>query len=293
MTAVTAAQEDAIWIDSEGEQVFAVLTHPERDIADLGVLLLPGGGWMPSTMRNRMYVDLARRLAGHGATVLRLDYQGVGESTGETPYFDLTRPASSDVVAAARVLTDLGCERLVVAGACYGGRAALTSLADDPALVGLLMSATPVEDYAGASQSLAWHARKAFSAETMRNLRTRFPKYLRILRKKSVGWLSSGRRTADEASPVSPDYSAPLLRLVDQGVACVVLQGSGDRHYPPFEKAMSGPLGDRLKESPNFETEVFEGELHGELTFAAQQFAAERVERLVVRMLGGESQSIS
>lgn len=283
--AVTAAQEEPVWIESAEESIFAVITHPEGAPTSTGVVLLPGGSWMPSTMRNRMYVDLARRIAAAGGTTVRIDYQGVGESTGETPFFDLTRPPSTDVAGAARLLEELGCERIVAVGSCFGGRAALSVLSDHPSLVGLVMSASPAEDYPGESQSLGWHARKAFSRETLRNLKDRYPKYLRMIRKKAGRWISPGGRTNGASSGMSRDYVAGLERIVERGIPTLILHGSQDRHYPPFKRGFDGPIGARLMESGVIQVEVRDGELHGELTLEAQRFASSRIERFVVDLV--------
>ena len=289
LAVATAAQETPIWIESGDESIFAVITHPPETRGDTGVILLPGGSWMPSTMRNRMYVDLARRIAAAGATVVRIDYQGVGESTGETPFFDLTRPPSSDVIGAASLLEELGCRRLVAVGSCFGGRAALSVLSDHPDLVGLVMSASPAEDYPGESKSLGWHARKAFSRETLRNLRDRYPKYLRILRKKAAKWVSPRNGSNGASTTMSPDYVAGLQRIVDRRIPTLLLHGTEDRHYPPFHRGMDSPVGARMLESGVIQVEVREGELHGELTIEAQRFASSRIERFVVDIVNDEA----
>ncbi|HVR79561.1 MAG TPA: alpha/beta hydrolase [Acidimicrobiia bacterium] len=283
---VTAAREDPVWIDSGDETIFAMVTHPRGTPSETGVVLLPGGSWMPSTMRNRMYVDLARRIAAAGVTTVRIDYQGVGESTGETPFFDLTRPPSTDVAGATKLLQELGCRRIIAVGSCFGGRAALSVLSDHPSLVGLVMSASPVEDYPGESQSLGWHARKALSRETLRNLKDRYPKYVRIIRKKVARWLFPGRGSNGGSSTLSPDYVAYLQRIVDRGIPTLILHGSRDRHFLPFQRGIESPVGAKLMKSGVIQVEVRDGELHGELTIEAQRFASDRIERFVVDLIG-------
>lgn len=293
LQAVTATHEDPVWIESGAEQIFAVVTHPSGTPSETGVVLLPGGSWMPSTMRNRTYVDLARRLAASGATTVRIDYRGVGESTGDTPFFDLTRPPSSDVAGAVHLLEELGCKKIIAVGSCFGGRAALSELSTHPSLVGLVMSASPVEDYPGESESLGWHARKAFSKETMRNLKHRYPKYLRIVRKKAGRWMSLGRRTKSGASSMSPEYVAGLRTLVERGIPTLILHGTQDRHFPPFQRGTQSPVGAQLFDSGLVQVEIREGELHGELTVEAQRFATSRIERFVSDLMADEVPSVS
>lgn len=59
-----------------------VLTLPSGTASDMSLLLLPAG-LKDRVGPHRLYVHLARYLAGHGIRVLRLDGLGVGESDGE------------------------------------------------------------------------------------------------------------------------------------------------------------------------------------------------------------------
>jgi pimeloyl-ACP methyl ester carboxylesterase len=183
---VDSSHETTIWVESGGEQLFGIVTDPAPGTAgDVGVVLLTGGGWMPSTHRNRMYVDLARDLAALSCSTVRIDYRGVGESTGETGVFDFMQPHTGDALAAARALVQRGSRRIVLVGTCYGGRTALAAARHVPELVGLVLSGVPVIDYGGASESITSHVRRGWSLQTLKNLPSRYPKYLRILRSKA------------------------------------------------------------------------------------------------------------
>ncbi len=282
MNAVTASQEEPLWIKSDGESVFAVVTHPAAE-SGVGVLLLPGGGWMPSTMRNGMYVTLARRLAASGTTVLRLDYRGVGESTGATPFFDFMRPARSDVEQAVRVLHEFGCMRIVLVGSCFGGRTALAATPGMDELAGVVLSAVPVEDYGGASQGLGWHVRRALSRQTFRQIKDRYPKYLRIIRTKATTLLRPRPSSQASGGAASDDFAGPLVDLLERKIPCLIMHGRRDRHYPAFERALAGELGRRIGAvgDESLTIDVFDGELHGELTVESQRFATDRIESFI------------
>ena len=56
--------------------------------------------------RNGMWVRAARELATRGAFVLRLDYPGVGHSSGDSHIFDLESPPAWPMEAAARFLVE-------------------------------------------------------------------------------------------------------------------------------------------------------------------------------------------
>jgi pimeloyl-ACP methyl ester carboxylesterase len=99
-----------------------------------------------STNRNRMFVDLARELAGHGHRVLRFDYHGVGESTGVIGPYALSDPNPADVMGAIECLTAGGRNDLVPVGCCYGARAAMHTLAEDPWVRSMVLMAPPLGD---------------------------------------------------------------------------------------------------------------------------------------------------
>ncbi|MEB4209153.1 alpha/beta hydrolase family protein [Mycobacterium sp. 94-17] len=124
------------------------MTEPVGEPGGLGVLLLAGGMYTPSTNRNRMFVDLARDLAGYGHTVLRFDYRGVGESTGVIGSYALSDPNPADVAGAIEFLAAAGKTRLSAVGCCYGARAAMHALADHPLMRSMVLMAPPLGDEA-------------------------------------------------------------------------------------------------------------------------------------------------
>lgn len=128
------------------EHIFGVLTEPTGRDSGVGVLLLSGGVYVLSTNRNRLYVRMARHLAARGHRSLRMDYRGVGESTGIIGDYPLDDPNVLDVEAAIGQLTAAGARRLVMVGSCYGARAAMHAAADHPALASMVLLAPPVGD---------------------------------------------------------------------------------------------------------------------------------------------------
>lgn len=75
---------------------------------------------------HRVYVDLARRLAGEGAAVLRFDFRGEGDSDLDFEQTDLATRAD-DAVRAAQVL--LGLEPALTAVTYFGHRLGAASAA--------------------------------------------------------------------------------------------------------------------------------------------------------------------
>lgn len=149
MAARTRAQADDehfVYIPVGADHVFAVLTDPVGNPSGLDVLLLSGGMYTLSTNRNRMFVDLARDLAGSGHRVLRFDYRGVGESTGVIGPYALSDPNPADVLGAIECLAAAGRNDVAVVGCCYGARAAMHTLAEDPRVRSMVLMAPPLGD---------------------------------------------------------------------------------------------------------------------------------------------------
>jgi pimeloyl-ACP methyl ester carboxylesterase len=138
--------ERFVYVPVGADHVFGVLTEPVGEPNGLDVLLLSGGMYTLSTNRNRMFVDLARDLAGDGHRVLRFDYRGVGESTGVIGPYALSDPNPADVVGAIECLAAVGRNDLAVVGCCYGARAAMHTLAENPLLRSMVLMAPPLGD---------------------------------------------------------------------------------------------------------------------------------------------------
>ncbi|MGK5627801.1 alpha/beta hydrolase [Streptomyces sp. URMC 123] len=168
----TAYDERPCYLDADGERLFAVVTEPVGEPSGTGVLLLSGGVYVLSTNRNRMFVTLARRLAGRGHRVLRLDYRGVGESTGVISDYALDSPNPADVSAAVACLTEAGSRRIAAVGSCFGARAALHTLAGHPALESLVLLSPPVGD-AGRGEAATLDEVGPLFLDRLRTLRDR------------------------------------------------------------------------------------------------------------------------
>jgi pimeloyl-ACP methyl ester carboxylesterase len=141
-----ADDERFVYIPVAANHVFGVLTEPVGEPSGLDVLLLSGGMYTLSTNRNRMFVDLARDLAGRGHRVLRFDYSGVGESTGVIGPYALSDPNPADVLGAIQCLAATARNELAVVGCCYGARAAMHALAEHPLIKTMVLMAPPLGD---------------------------------------------------------------------------------------------------------------------------------------------------
>jgi pimeloyl-ACP methyl ester carboxylesterase len=118
--------------------LFGILTPGDAGHADpaLPQILLSNAGCVNRSGPHRAYVRMARRWAGLGYDVLRVDLSGIGDSPVEPgAQENVTYPPSGahDLSEAMRAL---GSQRIVIAGLCSGGDYAFQMGAKHPSVVG-------------------------------------------------------------------------------------------------------------------------------------------------------------
>ena len=112
-------KEFPVFVPHEDEHLAAVITVPDSHPRAL-VHLLQGGGGQSRSHRNRTWVRLARGLADKGIASVRMDYPGLGDSTG-IPTFEVESPPVEAALAVARVsLRAVGVDTFAVVGNCIG-----------------------------------------------------------------------------------------------------------------------------------------------------------------------------
>lgn len=122
-----AWQEHALAFGCEGVQLVGVLAEPTHGGAsDSGIVIVTGGPQYRAGA-HRLFVRLARALAGAGHAALRFDLRGMGDSEGEFAGFEHT---ALDIGAAITALQAHcpGLRRVVLWGLCDGASAALLYL---------------------------------------------------------------------------------------------------------------------------------------------------------------------
>lgn len=139
-------RSEPVFFPAGGERLFGVFTAPSGDAHGTAVTMLTGGGYITSTHRNRLYVRLARRLAGLGYHSMRFDYRGTGESTGTIDGFLLDQPFVEDVLGAVEWVEGQGVVRHVLVGSCFGARTALAAADHVSGLDSAVLLSAPVRD---------------------------------------------------------------------------------------------------------------------------------------------------
>jgi alpha/beta superfamily hydrolase len=133
-------REFPVFVPHQDEHLAAVLCVPDGPPKAL-VLLLTGIG-APRSHRFQVWARVARRLAGQGYASIRMDYGGLGDSTGsleELPLVEAPWQEARDVAHFA--MRAIGTDRLGIAGNCLGATVALKVASEMPesmASVGVL-----------------------------------------------------------------------------------------------------------------------------------------------------------
>ncbi len=124
-------REQAITFDCQGEWLVGVVALPQtpresvsEDLAPTTGLIIIVGGPQYRAGSHRQFVLQARAVAAAGTPVLRFDYRGMGDSTGDLHTFE---NVNQDIAAAIDALLAMvpSIENIALWGLCDGASAAL------------------------------------------------------------------------------------------------------------------------------------------------------------------------
>ena len=122
-----------------GPKLAGILHHPRVDDNAFGVVVAHGMLSSKDSDKHRMICEAA---ASFGATALRFDFRGRGESDGEPTDLTVSNEVK-DLMAATAFLRARGLTRTAVVGSSLGGTVALLAGALDGGLAGLVTIAAP------------------------------------------------------------------------------------------------------------------------------------------------------
>jgi pimeloyl-ACP methyl ester carboxylesterase len=290
-----AGAEEVVILPAESDSLVGVLTAPVASPNGRAVVLCPGGWFGTATNRNRVFVRMARRLAGEGFTVLRFDWHGVGESAGTIERYELDDPFVDDVAAATGYLAERGFTDVTLVGVCFGARAAFGA-AGHPGVRRLVLLSFPVPNPADVTKATLYGDRHgslamlklAFSPAVldglrdpntrrvyrkglrlkMRSLRARYP------RRGSTRSSAEPRRTSLTPS----ELLRQLTALADRGVVTNLVFGEEDLELTAFQRFVDPPLQQLLDSRRGLvDVRTVAGQIHGFGTIAVQDEVVETV----------------
>jgi uncharacterized protein len=149
------SSERAIVFACGGEELLGILHTPDESPRETSVLVVVGGPQY-RVGSHRQFVLMARQLARAGYRVLRFDYRGMGDSSGERRNFE---SVDADIRAALDVLAseEPTPRRLVIFGLCDAASALLMYCRQDTRLNGLILANPWVHSETLAAQTVINH----------------------------------------------------------------------------------------------------------------------------------------
>jgi len=277
VVSATAQQERPVFFTAGGDTLLGIFGSPTTEPKGTAVVLLPGGWRTTSTARNRVLVRLSRELAGRGYHTFRIDYRGVGESTGVLERFDMDELSTDDLKASIEWIEQQGISQFVLVGFCFGGWTAVSYASDVPGAEGVVLISVPAlltgetavarlarrtSMWRVIRQGLRpWAIRSLLSADRRRI-------YKRFLAAKVRSFLPTRRPSDAPHAPIARDltvrFQVPLATLLDRDVPILFLYGTEDEELEGFELSKRGPLGEVLSRSDSLiEVRLAPGRIHG------------------------------
>ncbi len=280
--------EESLCFGADGALV-GVLTRPTAaaPASDAAVVFF-NAGLIHRIGPSRLYVELARQLAGLGWTCLRFDHAGVGDSPARGDQLPAEKAAIFEAIEAMDAVTrHTGCTRFVLAGVCAGTPTAFHAAVVEPRVEALLLLNSLLGDRAAADEKALEEmtARKvAHSYWTDKIFRPRSG--LRVLSGKSsprriLAMLFRARRSSATRAltPLNEADAAVLSQLgqlTARGTRVLLLFGehTGVRHYfgMKFEPHLA-----KLPQAQRVTLDILPGGDHSFTTLALQDAARARV----------------
>jgi predicted alpha/beta-hydrolase family hydrolase len=126
---VKTTREYPVWIPVNDHHIAAVVALPEGDPRAV-VLFTTGGGGAPRSQRFRLWTRAARELADRGIASVRMEYEGVGDSTGAGRIgLKWSQLPTDDVIEVAKfAMSVTGTTQLGMSGNCAGARACIKAV---------------------------------------------------------------------------------------------------------------------------------------------------------------------
>jgi pimeloyl-ACP methyl ester carboxylesterase len=281
MSAVAGARDETpFYVRAEGEDVLAILTAPTGPPLGIAAVILTGGAYVGATNRNRVSVRLARRIAANGFHAVRMDYHGVGDSTGTLDTYPLDRPFVADLMAVIAHLDTLGLDQIVLIGTtCFGARTALAGAQRIPGLRGIVLLAAPVRDEivpraaAPAEPGIRHYLRPRAMLRALRDPARRRRGAAAIARKLRRRLRRPSAPAPAPRTVFSHSFVEPLAALVRRRVPVLIGYGLEDDYYGDFCAARQAPPLSELLDSPDYPVTVrtVEGSIHALRRMSAQQ----------------------
>lgn len=199
-----------------------IVTEPGRDKASSNrpAVVLVNAGLIHRVGPNRLHVNLARKLADAGVTVMRFDLSGRGDSAVRKDAVSFMHSSVEEIRAAMDALqASRNCDRFIVAGICSGATNALHAAVAEPRVAGAVMIDGPA--YPTSGYYLRYYGRRLLSPESWKNTLAGRNVLGRVLRKAVVP-----RAVDDAGNAFEGDASLPPKAQAAELLNGVIARGA-------------------------------------------------------------------
>lgn len=124
-------KEYPVFVPSGDVHIGAVITVPDGEVHGL-VVQAPGGGGAPRSHRFALWTKLSRGLAEKGIASVRMEWPGVGDSTGELFSGFHALPLEHMKAVAEFAMEAVGTKRVGMVGNCLAARSVIWSVPSLP-----------------------------------------------------------------------------------------------------------------------------------------------------------------
>ncbi|SEA99154.1 alpha/beta fold hydrolase [Variovorax sp. YR216] len=219
---MTDTKETPVQFGPDGSLIGIVTTPSEGPMEPVACVLLNMGATHRVGPR-RINVKLARRLASHGISTIRMDLAGLGDSRAASGSEHYRTQAVLDMQGAMNLMgTMLGVRRFVVIGLCSGAANGLALAAADSRVVGVLM----FDGYSFLGRRALWERtfRRAVAAATNPAMIEKTGRWLhRKFSAKAAAALSTDMFEPDSPEVIAATFRRAMTQTVERNVAMLFL----------------------------------------------------------------------
>jgi len=217
----TPSYREEVLICGGERNLIGIHCIPKVQTSDVAVVFL-NAGLIHRAGPGRLYVQLARALAGKGIASLRIDFSSLGDSPPRRAAIPLLQLAALEPSEAVEAMLRKGAKQVYLAGICSGAFAALRSVCADARIAGAILINPQELAQIGGDESQNWARRyftkSLFSAKAWRNLFTGRIKYKRLVStifRQAVALTQPRAPSEDGPAPITAlrsDVSAVIAR---------------------------------------------------------------------------------
>jgi len=236
---MTDSKETPVQFGPDGSLVGIVTTPNDGSMEPVACLLLNMGATHRIGPR-RINVKLARRLASHGISTIRIDLAGLGDSRAAAGAEHYRAQAVQDMQAAMNLMgTMLGVRRFVVVGLCSGSANGLSLAVADSRVVGVMMF--DGYSFPGRRSLMERDFRRAVAAMSNAAMIGKTARWLHRLLSSEAAARAAPDMFESDPEDSAANFRRSMAQVVERNVAMLLLY-SGTMHVVDRNRDQLGPF---------------------------------------------------